>query len=100
MNLEISNSIKTLTRAQKLEKVLDLIEYFEVKENKVIIGLNKDVVLVTKGDLISITQGAKVSFANEIHFNPEINPNKVLNDNFVEELRNSIPQQGCLSEEP
>ena len=101
MNLTLSNSIKTLTRAQKLEKVLDLIEYFEVKENKVIIGLNKDIVLVSNGDMFTVTKGLNVSFAEQIHFNPNISPNEILKDDFAETLSQTLKsEQGCLTKEP
>jgi hypothetical protein len=96
--LEITTTKRLLTAPEKLEKILSLIEYIDITESKVLIGLNKDVIIYNNGSTISINKGVNVTFSDQIHFNPEIDPKTVLQDDFVECLKKSAIEQGCLLE--
>ena len=101
--MDLINTLnKSLTRyrnKEKMEKLLDLIDYFEVDGSKAVIKLNKDIALVSNGSIINICKGYNVTFAHQIHLNPNVSVSKVFEDDFVECLEESKEiEQGCLIE--
>ena len=85
----LDKSLTTFKNKEKLEKLLDLIDYFEVDETKAVLKLNKDVALISNGSIINICKGYNVTFAHEVHLNPNVPLNKVFEDDFVECLEKS-----------
>lgn len=95
----LNKSIRQYKNREKLDKILDLIDYFEIDESKAIIQFNKDILLINNGSTISVSKGYNITFAQEIHLNPNVPVSEIFSDSFVECLQKSKDiDQGCLTE--
>jgi len=95
------NIIKKLDKLNKLKelkniyKLLDLIT-IEEKNNTVFIKTKKDLVIINEGNTININKGVSVNIAKEIHLNPNIDIDNIIDK--PKTLENKLNEAKCIED--
>jgi len=74
-----------IEKTKKLNKLLEIIDHIEIKDNNVLIKTNKNIIVQNEGSVVQINSGYHVLLAKEIHLNPEV---EFVTDRYIEEFKN------------
>lgn len=93
MKIIKSKKQSTIQKISNLNKLLEIIDYLDVTDKRIVVGLKKDLFIFNKGSSVFVNRGVNVTFANEIHFNPDIPTEKILQENLIENIKESINKE-------